>query len=100
MKTMTSLLFGLLITFSAAPSVYADLKDDVAAAAKKLADQKSYQWRTTVRAEGGGPFGGNSSTSGQTDNDGYLWVSSTSPQARSEFAARPTRPPSSSTATG
>ena len=81
MKRIT-LLIGLLLASGVSSIAHAEPKDDVAAAAKKLAEQSSYQWKTTVRAEGGGPFGGGGSTAGQVDNEGYLWVSSTSPQTQ------------------
>jgi hypothetical protein len=53
-----------------------DPKASVAAAARKLADQESYTWRTTVESTGGGgPFGGGqSTTTGQLEKDGYTWV--------------------------
>jgi putative heme-binding domain-containing protein len=67
----------------------ADLKSSISAAAKKLADQPSFRWKTTLHSEGGGPFGGGgASTSGQFENDGYTWVVSTSPQSSLEFARR------------
>ncbi|MEX2140078.1 MAG: hypothetical protein WD894_12505, partial [Pirellulales bacterium] len=87
MRTTITLLVGLLLPVGAASVAHAGPKDDVAAAVKGLADQPSFEWKTTTRSEGAGPFGGNASTTGHIA-DGYLWVSSTSPQARLEFARK------------
>lgn len=84
----TTLLIGLLIAGGASSMAFADPKDDVAAAAKKLAEQSSYEWKTTVRSEGGGPQAAGGGSRGQFERDGYLWVSSTSPQGRIEFARK------------
>src|SRR2546429_509557 len=80
MKTASSLLASLLLANFSAVAADADLKATVSAAAKILEIQFSYQWKTTVRTEGGGPFGGSASTTGQIEKDGYTWVSSASPQ--------------------
>src|SRR5262245_44373256 len=89
MKTTTALLAGLLLVEISAFAADADLKATVAAAAKKLADQSRYQWKTTVRSEGGGPFGGSpATTTGQIEKDGYAFVSSTGPQSNLEFARK------------
>ncbi|MBI3417154.1 MAG: DUF1080 domain-containing protein, partial [Verrucomicrobia bacterium] len=67
----------------------AEFKANIANAAKKLAEQSNYQWATTVRSEGGGPFGGgNSTTTGQVEKDGYTWVSSKAGNAGREFARK------------
>src|SRR5690349_3773449 len=65
-----------------------DLKSRVSAAAQKVAEQSSYRWTTTVKSEGGGPFGGSALTHGQIEKDGYLWVNPASPQAGFEFARK------------
>ena len=49
------LLAAFLLANISAFADDADLKANVSAAAKKLVDQSSYQWRTTIRTEGGGP---------------------------------------------
>lgn len=67
--TMT-LLAGSLLTANAAP------KDDVTAAAKKLADKDNYAWKQTTQNAGGGGFGGGASE-GKIEKDGYLWLSMT-----------------------
>lgn len=61
---------GLLLAADAAT------KDDVKAAAKTLADQSSYSWKTTVEnagGGGGGRWGG--PTEGQTEKGGFTHLS-------------------------
>jgi hypothetical protein len=65
-----ALLAGSLIAANAAP------KDDVTAAAKKLADKDNYAWKQKTENAGGGGFGGGTSE-GKTEKDGYLWLSLT-----------------------
>jgi len=65
-----ALLAGSLIAANAAP------KDDVSAAAKKLADKDNYSWKQTTENAGGGGGGGGASE-GKTEKDGYLWLSMT-----------------------
>ena len=65
-----ALLTGSLVAANAAP------KDDVTAAAKKLADKDNYAWKQTTENAGGGGRGGGTSE-GKTEKDGYLWVSMT-----------------------
>jgi hypothetical protein len=62
-----ALLAGSLLAANAAP------KDDVTAAAKKLADKDNYAWKQTIENAGGGGFGGGTSE-GKTEKDGYLWL--------------------------
>src|SRR5687768_14842071 len=81
---LTIFLLAPVVAFAAD----ADLKSTVAAAVQTLSDQASYQWSTTVRAEGGGPFRGTTSATGQVEKAGYTWVSSTSPQGSFEFARK------------
>src|SRR5438128_4607741 len=88
MKITITLFASLLLMSISAFGADSDPKASVAAAAKKLADEPSYQWKTTLRTEGGGPFGGSASTTGQIENDGYTWVFSTSPQTSFEFARK------------
>jgi hypothetical protein len=65
-----ALLAGSLLAANAAP------KDDITAAAKKLADKDNYAWKQTTENAGGGGFGGGASE-GKTEKDGYIWVSRT-----------------------
>jgi hypothetical protein len=65
-----ALLAGSLLAATAAP------KDDLTAAAKKLADKDNYAWKqTSENANGGGRGGG--TFEGKTEKDGYLWLSIT-----------------------
>jgi hypothetical protein len=57
-------------------SAYADPKDDLTAAAKKLADKDNYSWKQKTENAGGGGFG-SGTTEGKTEKDGYLWLSMT-----------------------
>ncbi len=64
------LLAGSVLAADASP------KDDIAAAAKKLADAGNYSWKVTA------DFGPNSQftpgpTEGKTEKDGFTWLSST-----------------------
>jgi len=65
-----ALLAGSLLAANAAR------KDDVSAAAKKLADKDNYAWKQTTENAGGGGRGGGASE-GKTEKDGYLWLSIT-----------------------
>ena len=65
-----ALLTGSLVAANAAP------KDDVTAAAKKLADKDNYAWTQKTENAGGGGRGGGTSE-GKTEKEGYLWVSMT-----------------------
>jgi hypothetical protein len=65
-----ALLAGSLLAANAAP------KDELTAAAKKLADKDNYAWKQTTENAGGGGFGGGTSE-GKTEKDGYLWLSIT-----------------------
>jgi hypothetical protein len=51
-------------------------KDEVTAAAKKLADKDNYAWKQTTENAGGGGFGAGASE-GKTEKDGYTWLSMT-----------------------
>ena len=66
-----AVLTGSLVAANAAP------KDDVMAAAKKLADQSNYSWKSTVDVAGGqgGRMGG--PTEGKTEKGGLTWLSMT-----------------------
>src|SRR5439155_22259219 len=89
MKTNATLLLGLLLANVPLSGADADLKANISEAAKKLADQSSYGWKTIMRTEGGGPFGGgNTTTTGQIEKDGYTWVSPASPNSSVEFARK------------
>jgi hypothetical protein len=65
-----ALLAGTLLAADAAP------KDDVTAAAKKLADKDNYAWKRTTEDAGGGRSGSRPSE-GKVEKDGYLWLSMT-----------------------
>jgi hypothetical protein len=52
--------------------VYADAKDDVQSAAKKLADSPNYTWKTS--SEGGQGNRGGGSTQGKADKDGTVYL--------------------------
>lgn len=88
MKFTFSLITLLVATNAVLFAADGELKTSVSAAAHNLADQSSYSWKTVTQTEGGGPFGGDSSTSGQFEKDGYLWVSSTTPRTSTEFARK------------
>jgi putative heme-binding domain-containing protein len=83
------LVFGcIILATSPAQGADADLSSAVKSAAAALADSPGYHWSTSVRVGGGGPFAGNSSTSGQVQKGGYTWVSSTQPNGSLEFARK------------
>jgi hypothetical protein len=67
--TMTLLAASLLQTNAAS-------KDDVTAAAKKLADKDNYSWKQKTENAGGGGFGGGTGE-GKVEKEGCLWVSMT-----------------------
>ena len=60
-------------------SLLAANSDDVKAAAKKLADQSNYSWKTTIVVPEGSSFGRMrpGPTEGKTEKDGYTWLSMT-----------------------
>ena len=72
-----SILIGAL-ALMAGPLLAAD-SDDVKAAAKKLAGQSNYGWKTTVVVPegGGGTRFRPGPTEGKTEKDGYIWLSMT-----------------------
>lgn len=89
MKAIAALILSFAFVTSAVLAAEADLKTNIAAAAKKLSEQSNYQWSTTVRSDGSGPFGGGSSTvDGQSERDGYTWVSPKPGSAGREFARK------------
>jgi hypothetical protein len=62
---------GSALVAAAAP------KDEVADAAKKLADAKNYSWKATTEMAGGGGGGGNfraGPTEGKTEKDGFTLI--------------------------
>ena len=65
-----ALLAGSLFAANAAP------KDDLTAAAKKLADKDNYSWKQTSESAGGSGRGGGT-YDGKTEKDGYLLLSLT-----------------------
>src|SRR5260370_19031804 len=69
-----SILFGA-VTLLALP-LLAGESEDIKAAAKKLADQGNYAWRTTVVVPEGSRFKPGP-TEGKTEKDGYTFLSMT-----------------------
>jgi hypothetical protein len=59
-----------------ATPLFAEPKDDVAAAAGKLADTGNYSWKTTIDAGPNSQFTPGP-TEGKVDKDGTTWISST-----------------------
>ena len=69
-----ALVAGSLIAADSSP------KDEVKAAAGKLAAKNNYSWKTTVEAAGGGGGGGRfrpGPTEGKTEKDGFTFLSMT-----------------------
>src|SRR5207247_7101932 len=69
-RMIRNLLAAFAIVAASASIAHAATKDDVQAAAKKLAAADNYAWKQTV--EGG--FGAGS-TEGKTQKDGLTWLS-------------------------
>jgi hypothetical protein len=71
------ILFGTLALMACSLlAANAASKDDLTAAAKKLADKDNYAWKQSIENAGGGGFGAGTSE-GKTAKDGYLWLSMT-----------------------
>jgi hypothetical protein len=71
-----NILFGaMLLTAGSLLAADSSPKDDVAAAAKKLADT-SYSWKMTMDMGANSPFTPGP-TEGKTEKDGYTWLSTT-----------------------
>jgi hypothetical protein len=75
-----TVLAGLLFVAAAASAQAFDDKDDIRAAAKKLADAPNYSWTSTTKnnAETPGPGagrGGPGAMEGKTEKDGVTWFS-------------------------
>ena len=68
-----NLLIGVLV-LATGSLLAADVKDEVTAAAKKLADKDNYSWKQTTENAGGGGFGGGASE-GKALKDGLVWLS-------------------------
>ena len=66
-----ALMAGSLIAADSGP------KDDVKAAAGKLAAKSNYSWKTTVEAAGGGGRFRPGPTEGKTEKDGFTFLSMT-----------------------
>ncbi|HVR74097.1 MAG TPA: family 16 glycoside hydrolase, partial [Planctomycetota bacterium] len=66
------------------------MKAAVSAAARTLASQSSYGWRTTVEdgGSGGSSGGAGGGTSGQMARDSYIWVRSSSGRGGFEFVLK------------
>jgi hypothetical protein len=79
----TALLAGSLLAADPSP------KDDVTNAAKKLADQSSYSWKTTVTVpEGGGGRFRPGPSEGKIEKDGFTWFSMTMRDNTTEFVMK------------
>jgi hypothetical protein len=73
----THIMFGTAVLLAASVlAVNAGPKDELNAAAKKLADQDNYAWKQTTENAGGGGFGGGT-TEGKIEKEGYLWLTTT-----------------------
>lgn len=70
----TALWSALALLTASALAAEAGPKDTIKAAAKKLADQPNYSWRTTVESAGGGRFRPGS-TEGKTEKGGFTCLS-------------------------
>jgi hypothetical protein len=68
-----NLLIGTILLTGGA-LLAADPKDDVTAAAKKLAGKDNYSWKQNTENAGGGGFGGGAAE-GKTQKDGLIWMS-------------------------
>jgi len=68
-----NILIGTLV-LAAGTLLAADPKEEVTAAAKKLADTDNYSWKQTIENAGGGGFGAGASE-GKVEKGGFTWVS-------------------------
>src|SRR5262249_36951833 len=87
MRTTLLIVAGILAAGQPLLGADADLKTTVSSTVKKLADQPSYGWKTTVETDGRGPFGGGAVT-GQHEKDGYTRVSMPSFDGSLEFVMK------------
>lgn len=79
---MNRMIATLVLALAAAAPAMADDKDDLKAAAKKLADAPNYSWTTTIKnnaenaAPGGAPAGrfGGGPIEGKAEKDGVTYV--------------------------
>lgn len=69
---LRKIAMGALVLLGSTAPIWADAKDDVQAAAAKLADSANYSWNTTMES---GQFSSNSS--GKTEKDGFTSLSLT-----------------------
>jgi hypothetical protein len=67
------ILLGAATVLASAVLVHADAKDDLKAAADKLAAAPSYTFTTDTQNAGGGGFGGGKAT-GKVEKDGYTLI--------------------------
>ena len=81
------LVSGVLAVQSAL-AADSDFQSEVKSAAAALAASPGYRWNASIRTEGAGPFSGTSGVTGQTQKDGYTWVTSTTPGGTLEFARK------------
>jgi hypothetical protein len=76
------LISAVLLAAGTLLAAEADSKDAVTNAAKKLAEQNNYSWKTTVEAAGGSGGGGRGGfrmgpTEGKTEKNGYTLLTMT-----------------------
>ena len=78
MKLIRNTFLSVAATFLAAGALMAadSPKDAVTAAAKKLADQANYAWRTTVETSSNARYRPGP-TEGKTEKGGFTWISTT-----------------------
>ena len=79
-----TLLAGSLIAADSSP------KEDVIAAAKKLADTSNYSWKSTMDLGANSPVTPGP-TEGKTEKDGFIWLSSTFNENTSEGVMKGTK---------
>ncbi|MGI8601634.1 MAG: hypothetical protein ACR2OZ_01410 [Verrucomicrobiales bacterium] len=85
------ILIGLAL--AAAPLLAADAnpKDEIKAAAKKLAEAANYSWKSTPQSSGSGQGGGRfraGPTEGKTEKDGFTWLSMSRGESTTEAAIK------------
>ncbi|HHY86677.1 MAG TPA: hypothetical protein GYA07_14260 [Verrucomicrobia bacterium] len=70
-----NLLFGIVLLAAGSLMAAESVKDEVAAAAKKLAEKENYSWTSQLDLGPDSPFTPGP-TQGKTQKDGLIWISS------------------------